>query len=138
MKITIPGKPIAKRRPRFARHGKFVRTYNDQETEEGRFLFEAKQQIDKPPMEGPLAVSCRFFMPRPKSHYGTGRNAGKLKASAPDHHIIKPDIDNLKKFVLDCLNGVAWKDDCQVIKASLMKGFSENPRTEIEISRIEV
>ena len=138
MKITIPGKPIAKKRPRFARHGKFVRTYNDQETEEGRFLLEAKQQVNQAPIEGPLSVSCRFFMPRPKSHYGTGRNAGKLKASAPDHHTIKPDIDNLKKFVLDCLNGVAWKDDCQVVKASQVKWYSENPRTEIEISRIEV
>jgi Holliday junction resolvase RusA-like endonuclease len=31
--ITIPGKPIAKKRPRFARRGKFVTTYNDQQTE---------------------------------------------------------------------------------------------------------
>lgn len=29
-----------------------------------------------PPMDGPLAVDVVFWMPRPKYHYGTGKNAG--------------------------------------------------------------
>jgi phage terminase large subunit GpA-like protein len=35
--ITIPGPPIAKKRPKFARRGKFVTTYNPQDSEEGRW-----------------------------------------------------------------------------------------------------
>ncbi len=32
-----------------------------------------------------------------------------------DEFIIKPDIDNIAKLVLDGLNGIAFKDDAQVI-----------------------
>ena len=136
MKITIPGKPISKARPRFARRGKFVVTYNSQETEEGRWLWEAKGQIDQC-FEGPLWVSCHFYMVRPKGHYGTGKNAGKLKASAPQYHTVKRyDTDNLLKWVLDCLNGMAWKDDCQVVELYGIKQYSVNPRTEIKIGEM--
>jgi Holliday junction resolvase RusA-like endonuclease len=134
MKIVIPGKPIAKKRPRFARIGKFVRTYNEQETEESRFLWEVKQHMNgEKPLDGPLAVQFVFFLPRPKGHYGTGKNAGKLKPSAPKYHIKKPDCDNLEKFVADCLNGLVWKDDSQIIKSITEKHYSEQPRTEIII-----
>jgi Holliday junction resolvase RusA-like endonuclease len=42
-------------------------------------------------------------------------------------------VDNLKKFVLDCLNGVAWKDDAQIVKIEAFKAYGETPRTEIVI-----
>ncbi len=129
--ITVYGKPIAKARPRFYRRGKFVGTYNTQETEEGRFLLMASGQVDQV-IEGPVSVSCTFFLPRPRGHYGTGKNAGVLKTSAPQHHTGKPDVDNMVKFVLDCLNGVAWKDDGQVVKIVGKKVYGE-PRTVVDI-----
>lgn len=131
--FIIPGNPIAKKRPRFARRGKFVTTYNDQETEEGRFLWEVKQQLKQPPLEGPIKISCIFYMSRPKNHYGTGKNAGKLKLNAPTLYTKKPDLDNLEKMVFDCLNHVAWKDDSQIVESVARKIYSENPRTEIKI-----
>lgn len=116
--IEIPGKPIAKKRPRFFRRGKGVGTYNEQQTEEGRFMFAAQKQLAKhmmPIAKGiPITLGCRFFFERPKSHYRTGANEGFLKSSAPQHHTQKPDLDNLVKFVKDCLNGIAWVDDCQI------------------------
>ena len=135
--LTILGNPIAKARPRFSRRGKFVVTYNAQETEEGRWLWEAKQQINQPPLEGPIKIDCTFYMSRPKSHYGTGKNAGKLKASAPTFHTKKKDLDNLIKMILDCLNHVAWKDDSQVCQIKAQKSYSDNPRTEIQIYALE-
>ncbi|MCK4525918.1 RusA family crossover junction endodeoxyribonuclease [candidate division WOR-3 bacterium] len=131
--FIIPGNPIAKKRPRFARRGKFVTTYNDQETEEGRFLWEIKQQIKRSPIKGPIKISCIFYMPRPKSHYGTGKNAGKLKLNAPALHTKKSDLDNLEKFVYDCLNHVVWKDDSQIVESIAKKLYSDKPRTEIKI-----
>ncbi len=131
--ITIPGKPIAKKRPRFARKGKFVKTYNEQETEESRFLWEVKSQITECISDEPISIDCHFYMPRPKNHYGTGRNAGKLKKDAPIFHIKKPDLDNLVKFVLDCLNGVAWKDDSQIYNLTATKIYTKEPKTVIEI-----
>lgn len=136
MKIIIPGNPISKQRPRFARRSKFVATYNNQETEEGLFYLEAKQQV-KQCFEGPLKVTCHFFMPRPKNHYGTGKNAGILKESAPKYPLGKRnDVDNLTKFVYDCLNGLAWKDDSQIIISMLCKIYHDSPRTVIVIEEI--
>ena len=65
------------------------------------------------------------------------RNIGKLKASAPQYHTVKRyDTDNLLKWVLDCLNGMAWKDDCQVVELYGKKEYSDNPRTEIKIGEV--
>ena len=136
MILVIPGTPIAKKRPRFARRGKFVTTYNDQETEEGRFLFHVMQQV-KEKFAGAVSVEIGFYFRRPKGHFGTGRNEGKLKASAPQYHIIKPDSDNLVKFAFDCLNEVAWKDDTQVVRHLAEKIYDDEPRTEILIRELK-
>ena len=141
MKIIIQGSPIAKKRPRFVRRGKFVATYNPQETEEGRWLWEAKQQLPEKLIQGPVRMECNFIFARPKSHFGTGRNAGKLKPSAPRHHVQKPDADNLLKWVKDCLNGEAYKDDCQVVEVTGKKWWSEpgfEAKTEITMEEINV
>ena len=137
MKIIIPGNPIAKKRPRFARRGKFVKTYNAQETEEGKALQIIMAQTPPDPVDLPVAVKFIFFMKRPKGHYGTGRNAGSLKANAPTIHIKKNDLDNMVKFYSDILNGFAWKDDCQIFKIDALKIYDKKPRTEIYIEAIE-
>jgi hypothetical protein len=48
--MTIPGIPIAKKRPRFMRRGKFVQTYNCQESEEGRFMWQMKSRYPHAPI----------------------------------------------------------------------------------------
>jgi len=133
IKIVIPGRPVAKARPRFARKGKFVVTYSDQETEEGRFLFEVYRQVgEHRPIMGAVRIKISYFFARPKNHYGTGKNTGILKSSAPKYHTIKPDLDNLDKMVYDCLNNIVWLDDRQVVDAHTTKEYGE-PRTEIKI-----
>ena len=134
--IVIHGKPIAKKRPRFARRGKYVATINDQETEEGKFFLEARHKYDGNPLQGALSLSVSFRMPRPKAHYGTGKNSSKLKLSAPRHHTKKPDLDNLVKFVKDCLNNLAWEDDCQVVRLEAEKVYDDTPKTIIQIEPV--
>lgn len=131
--IIIPGNPIPKLRPRFARRGKFVTTYTVQETEEAKFLLMFLQQWDGIPISNKaIRVKLAFYMKRPKAHYGTGKNAGKLKPNAPFSHAKRPDLDNMIKWVLDCLNGSVWKDDSLISSISARKVYDENPRTEIE------
>lgn len=48
----------------------------------------------------------------------------------------KPDIDNVVKAVLDALNGVAYRDDTQVIELHVRKSYSEKPRVEVCIEKI--
>jgi Holliday junction resolvase RusA-like endonuclease len=128
--ITIPGKPIAKARPRFARRGKFVTTYSAQETEEGKFYMLAREQI-KERLSGPITVLISLYFKRPRSHYGTGKNAGILKDSAPVWHIQKPDVDNAAKFILDVLNGLAWDDDKQIVGLNVFKVWGDCDQTII-------
>ena len=50
----------------------------------------------------------------------------------------KPDIDNLIKSVLDSLNGIAYKDDSQIVTVVAEKFYSDVPRLELEICEREV
>lgn len=77
----------------------------------------------------PLRVTLNFFLPRPRSHYGTGRNAEVLKATAPSYHCSTPDIDNLEKAVYDALSSKSgsgvWADDKQIVEAIITKSYAE-------------
>lgn len=124
--ISIPGTPIAKKRPRFSVRGGKPRTYSDQHTEEGIFLNHVRASLPPgfEPLQGPLSAEFEFWVPRPKSHFGTGRNADRLKPSAPLFPTKKPDIDNLEKFALDCLNALAFVDDQQIVQTHSCKLWS--------------
>lgn len=125
--IIITGRPVAKARPRFYRRGNHVGTYNDQTTEEGRWMLQASGQIKEIVPEGtPITLRCLFCMPIPKS-------MSKKQREATIYHIKRPDLDNLVKFVKDCLNGLAWRDDSQVSELFAGKVYSDEPRTEIWI-----
>lgn len=38
-----------------------------------------------------------------------------------DNGLVKPDIDNILKLVMDALNGIAYEDDVQVARATIVK-----------------
>ena len=134
IELTIYGKPIAKKRPRFVRRGKFVGTYNDQETEEGRFILEVKSQLNgRDLIEGPIKLVTTFFMPIPKS---TSKKKKAEMMRGEIKHVKKPDVDNMLKFVCDCLNGIVWKDDSQVYIKHAAKIYSDNPMTRITVFEI--
>ena len=63
---------------------------------------------------GPVELSAVFMLQRPKSHYGSGRNAGTIKATAPYYVATRPDLDKLMRAIGDALTGVVWRDDAQV------------------------
>jgi len=77
------------------------------------------------PLSGALSVTLLFRMPRPKGHYGTGRNATVLKLASPLNHECKPDLDNLAKAVLDAMTvGGWWGDDCQITDLRVRKEWA--------------
>jgi Holliday junction resolvase RusA-like endonuclease len=81
------------------------------------------------PLAEPLQMRLMFFLPRPKGHFGTGKNSAKLKASAPLAPAVKPDLDKLVRAVLDALTGVVFRDDCQVAGLSCSKLYADHPYT---------
>ena len=136
--ITIPGRPIAKARPRFFRRGAFVGTYNPQETEEGRWQVSATVQLQAQDPDyrsnRPIRLECLFYMPIPESWSKKRKeDLGGLLAGFGKGHTTKPDLNNLIKWVEDCLNGIAWKDDSQVYQITAEKRYDTEPRTEVYI-----
>jgi len=71
--------------------------------------------------EGPIAVWVTFIRPRPKS------------APKREWFTVKPDLDNLEKPTLDCMSGVLFGDDAQIIEKHSYKVYGENWRLEITI-----
>ena len=128
MKILIPGPPIALNRPRFSTINK--RVYNSQKAEMNATSFIIKSQYHGPQLTGPLSISIIFFMPIPKS-----LSKKKQQQLAGTYHYKRPDIDNLEKYLLDCIafSGSVFIDDSQIAMIKSCKIYSFNSRTEFTI-----
>ena len=135
--LTILGDPKAQQRHRHFRRGKFSGTYDPSRDDKADFLSIVQAQAPPSPLLGPISIELIFFFPRLKGHFGTGKNAGILKKSAPKWHTVKPDIDNTIKMVFDALNRIFWHDDSQICCAKIWKRYSSRPRTEIRIWKLE-
>ena len=76
------------------------------------------------PVGEAVRLEIVFTLRRPKSHFGTGRNAGVLKASAPKFPTGKPDLDKLVRSTQDALKDAGvLLDDSVVTAAVATKAF---------------
>lgn len=138
---TVIGQPMAMPRPRLGRH-----FYNPARTSMNAFARSVCQQV--PALRTgiifernqPITVDIYFYMRRPTQHFrGRIRGNGRLRTTASIVTPSKPDIDNLAKFVLDSLKGVAYADDSQVVKLVLYKIMDSegecNGCTKVQIKR---
>lgn len=76
------------------------------------------------PIDGPVEVSIAFRFLRPKTHYGTGRNADVVKASAPEWPTGKNlgDLDKLMRSSFDALTAAGVvSDDSRIVSARTLK-----------------
>lgn len=90
-----------------------------------------------PPLDGPVSVMVTFRLPRPKGHYGTGRNEHLVKNSAPAFPAVKPDLDKLVRSTLDALGEAGvWRDDAQVVQLQVRKVYAD--RDGIAGAHIEI
>lgn len=87
-------------------------------------------------LRGPLRVRFVFYQPRPKCHFGTGKNRLKLKDGAPEHPTGRPDCLKLARAVEDALTGVVWADDSQIVEEQLLKMYGEPARCSVLISEL--
>lgn len=112
--LNVAGIPAAQPRQKFARRGNYVHTYTPKSADSWKSAIRAEAiksgvQIGK---GVPVALSIVFTMPRPKSR------AGEIQ------HVVKPDIDNLAKAVMDALSDAGvWHDDAQVYRLYVSKGY---------------
>ncbi len=129
--FVILGVPHAKRRPRFRRMGRFMRTYSLDGALEADLATEVASLWRKPPLEGPVSLGLTFYLPIPR-HTAKKRLAGLEGA----YMARRPDADNYGKLLMDSLNGVLYVDDGQVADLHIAKRYSSRPRTEITIKTL--
>lgn len=75
----------------------------------------------RPAFVGPVTVNVRLYFPRPKGHYGTGRNANTIKTTAPAYCATKPDLDKLVRAIGDAITGIVVRDDSQIVSLHALK-----------------
>lgn len=123
MKIEahVLGEPKGQPRPRAYSRGGRAGVY-DPGTANGWKVMVASQIRElllSEPFTGPVAVSMRFLMPRPKRLQRAKDPAGEIP------HVTKPDPDNLAKAVMDvCSDLGVWGDDRQVTDLFVQKRYA--------------
>ena len=133
--FVVPGQPHGKGRPRASTRGGFVRLYTDQNTRnyEDVIAIQAKAAMGNAEvLQTPTAVRINAFYYMPISW------SKKKRKQAMEGEIVpgKPDLDNISKSVLDAIQGIVIDDDKNVIKLSVEKRFSLQPRVEVYVYEV--
>jgi Holliday junction resolvase RusA-like endonuclease len=129
--FTIPGEPVAKGRPRsFVRNGR-VGHYTPEKTARYENLVKlAAQQVFDAPLEGGIGLVVYAHMSIPRSWSQKRKEAAFREEITPAK---RPDLDNIVKAIKDGLNGVAWKDDAQVVDVMASKRYANAPCVEVKV-----
>lgn len=138
IQFVVPGQPVGKGRPKFARRGNFVTAYTPEKTAsyENLVKIKAEQAMkDRGVIKGAVCVEIRLHVNMPQSW------SKKKQALAVAHQIYptsKPDTDNVIKGIFDALNGIVWFDDKQVVDLYVAKRYSETPRAIVNIRELDM
>jgi len=114
IRITIPGRPVPKARPRLGVRGRTAYIYTPENTRAYEQLVGMCARAAAPaPLQGPVEMRAVIYLRR-------GRRG---------------DLDNYLKCLCDGLNGIAWLDDGQVVRieAEIRRCKRDEERVEIEI-----
>ena len=123
IKFFVIGDPVPQGRPRFSKRGKFVTVYDPPKSKAWKEVVALQAKVaGVKPLEGPLKISLVFRIKRPKK---------------PANPYPVGDWDNYTKGVKDALNGIAYKDDVQVVEGHVIKeyvteGFVTGVKIEID------
>lgn len=130
--LTIPGEPCAQGRPRFSTAGGFVKAYDPDKSRNYKAYvkmcaIKSMQEQGWTLTEKALSIEIRAFMSIPSSKSKKFKQAAIVGIERPTK---KPDVDNVFKILTDALSGIAYKDDKQIVAATVNKWYAEVPRVE--------
>lgn len=124
LEFFVQGTPKAQPRVKACVRGKHAAVYTPGTASEWKSLVraEAIRAWDKVRFVGPVTLTTKFFLKRPKSHFNS---KGELKPNAPEYCISRPDFDNYAKAIADTLTDInIWDDDSQVARHTFVKRYS--------------
>lgn len=123
IEFTVPGAPQGKERPRFNRGG---HTYTPEKTRDYERLvaWSYKSAAHAAVLSGSIRAEIVAVYAVPKSWPKRQRERALAGDLAP---MVKPDLDNIAKAILDALNGVAYRDDAAVTELTVRKRYGARP-----------
>lgn len=122
--FVVPGTPVGKGRPKFARRGAFTVAYTPEKTASYENLVKVKAEeamLGHALIDGAVSVSIELYVTPPASW------SQKKQRAALDGSIFptsKPDMDNVIKGLFDACNEIVWKDDKQVAELMVTKRYA--------------
>jgi Holliday junction resolvase RusA-like endonuclease len=129
----VPGKPAPKGSHRaFVHNGRAIVTDDTPATKQWQKAVSVAARyamreagVEEFSQGVPVYVVATFAMPRPNSHYRTGKSAHELAADAPAVPTGRTgDADKLLRSTLDGLTGIVFFDDAQVVAAETRKVYA--------------
>jgi Holliday junction resolvase len=131
--FVIPGTPVGKGRPKFARRGSYVTTYTPEKTAIYENLVKVKAQeamIGRPVIEGAVSVVVALYVTPPASWSQKKQRAALAGEIYPTS---KPDVDNVIKGIFDACNEIVWRDDKQACDVRVVKRYDQTARAAVEV-----
>lgn len=118
--------PKPKGRPRFSKKGFAYTPSSTKKAERDMAVLISDQLKGKMPIDTAIRLEMDVYMPRPKSHYGSGKNSDNIKDSSPKFPITKPDIDNLEKAFCDAAEGLLWTNDSRIVQKTTNLWYADD------------
>lgn len=136
MKLVFEIEPVEQARPRATRMGRGIRLYDPKKVSvyKKQLAMMCQFQYKQAPLTGPLKVELNFFRHVQSS---LSKKERALRLSGSHRPVVKPDTDNYIKSTLDGLNGLLWEDDNQIVDLVAHKYYSDKPRVEIEVTKLD-
>lgn len=131
--FVLDGDPVPKGRARFAKRGANVVAFTPAKTKNYEMLVSHAGWVamnGQPAILGPVELHVDVVLAIPPSRTKKDTRealAGRRKPTA------RPDLDNFLKAVLDGLNGIAFKDDAQVVQIVAGKRYGEQPHIKVTV-----
>lgn len=133
--FIVHGDPVGKGRPRITTRGGFVRAYSPDKTRDYECMvadLAHREMMNHGllPTYDAVKVEIEAHFAIPKS-YSKKKHEQAIKDEIKP--MVKPDIDNVVKAVLDAMNKTVYIDDKQVVELVARKFYTEEKEGFIRI-----
>lgn len=128
-RYVLLGNPVPLARPRFSQG----HVWDSQKQHKQKALLDLQKQHGELALfAGPLSLEITFYLKMPQ------RSTQRLREKmVNEHHITRPDLSNLIKYVEDVCTGIVYSDDCLITEIVATKCYDFEPRTEFTIRMLE-